>query len=125
MAIKGPYAPKDKAAHLNARAEQYDNFRKMMHRGQIDLDREDAAVAKQLLAIKGSLTPKSQIQIESKADMRARGVKSPDELDAMIYSAADFSYLVDDQLPTGTKVYQELDDILAGFDSVLDLLTQF
>ena len=125
VAIKGSYAPKDKAAHLNARAEQYDNFRKMMHRGQIDLDREDAAVAKQLLAIKGFLTPKSQIQIESKADMRARGVKSPDELDAMIYSAADFSYLVDDQLPTGTKVYQELDDILAGFDSVLDLLTQF
>ena len=125
MAIKGSYAPRDRAAHLNARAEQYDNLRKLMYMGKIDLDRSDEKISKQLLAIKGFLTPKGQIQIESKEDMRARGVKSPDELDAVVYAAADFDYLLNTSLPTGTKVYQELDEILSGTNDILDLISQF
>ena len=125
ISVKGSYSAQDKAAHLNARAEQYDNLRKKMLQGKIDLDRTDTKVSDQLLAIKGFLTARSQIQIESKEDMRARGVKSPDELDAIVYAAADFSHLFKDTLPTGTKVFQELDDILAGSDGVLDLMLQF
>ena len=125
ISVKGSYSAQDKAAHLNARAEQYDNLRKKMLQGKIDLDRADTKISDQLLAIKGFLTARSQIQIESKEDMRARGVKSPDELDAIVYAAADFSHLFKDTLPTGTKVFQELDDILAGSDGVLDLMMEF
>ena len=125
VAIKGSYAAKDKAAHLNACAEQYDNLRKLMLQGKIDLDRFDTKVKDQLLAIKGLLTTKGQIQIESKESMRERGIKSPDELDAIVYSAADFDYLFHTGLPTGTKVFQELDDILGDSSGILELMTQF
>ena len=125
ISVKGSYSPRDKAAHLNARAEQYDNLRKLMLQGKVDLDRTNTKVNDQLLAIKGFLTPRGQIQIESKEDMRARGVKSPDELDSIVYAAADFAYLLNPGLPTGTKVYQELDDILDGSDGILELMSQF
>ena len=57
--------------------------------------------------------------------MRERGIKSPDELDAIVYSAADFDYLFHTGLPTGTKVFQELDDILGDSSGILELMTQF
>ena len=96
-----------------------------MLQGKIDLDRFDTKVKDQLLAIKGLLTTKGQIQIESKESMRERGIKSPDELDAIVYSAADFDYLFHTGLPTGTKVFQELDDILGDSSGILELMTQF
>jgi len=123
--VKGSYAARDSAAHKNARAEQFDNLRLLMAQGKIDLDRTDQKVSDQLLGIKGFLTDKGQIQIESKPDMRARGVKSPDELDAIVYSAADFDYLFNKPLPTGTKIYEDLDSVLGGNFSVLDLMGSF
>lgn len=123
--VKGSYAARDPAAHKNARAEQFDNLRLKMSKGEIDLDRHDEKVSEQLLAIKGFLTEKGQIQIESKEDMRARGVKSPDELDAVVYAAADFDYLFNKPLPTGTKVYEDLDSILGENNAVLSLMGSF
>ena len=123
--IKGSYAPRDRAAHLNARAEQYDNLRIGMGQGRIDLDRLDEKVRDQLLAIKGFLTDKGAIKIESKQDMRARGVKSPDELDAIVYAAADFDYLFKPETPKNTKIYQDADDFLGQNNSVLELMAHF
>lgn len=123
--IKGSFAPRDKAAHLNARVEQYDHLRLEMKMGRIDLDRADDKVKEQLLAIKSLPTPTGAIKLESKAEMRARGSHSPDELDAIVYSVADFEYLKDSQYPTGTKIFQETSDILDGTGTVLDLLDQF
>ena len=123
--IKGSYAPRDRAAHLNARAEQYDNLRIGMGQGRIDLDRLDEKVRDQLLAIKGFLTDKGAIKIESKQDMRARGVKSPDELDAIVYAAANFDYLFEPEKPKNTKIYQDADDFLGQNNSVLELMAHF
>ncbi len=46
-------------------------------------------------------TPKGAILIESKDDMRSRGVKSPDSLDAAVYACADLSSLLNN--PWGDK----------------------
>jgi hypothetical protein len=123
--VKGSYAARDRAAHKNARAEQFDNLRLQMSQGKIDLDRTDEKLFDQLLGIKGFINAVGQIQIESKEDMRARGVKSPDELDAVVYACADFDYLFNKPLPTGTKIYEDLDSILGGNNAILDLMGSF
>lgn len=87
--VVGGNMPLDPNAHLNARAEQFDFLRKGMELGTIDLDPEDKAVTEQMLAIKYTITNRGAIQIENKRDMRKRGVKSPDELDAVVYAAMD------------------------------------
>ena len=43
----------------------------------------------QLSSIRWSLTSKGQIKIETKDDMRKRGLKSPDEADAVAYCMAE------------------------------------
>lgn len=83
----GAYASPDPTIWLNARAFWYDKFREAMMAGQIDLDLiTDTQLREELLVIQYDLTPKGQLKIESKKDMAARGVKSPDALDAVIYS---------------------------------------
>lgn len=83
----GAYASPDPTVWLNARAYWYDKFREAMQQGKVDLDLTvDTQLRDELLVIQYDYTPKGQIKIESKADMAARGVKSPDALDAVIYS---------------------------------------
>ena len=68
----------------NARAEWYWQLRDLFEADQVDLDPSDDELAAQLAAIRYELTSKSLIKIESKDDMRARGVQSPDRADAMM-----------------------------------------
>lgn len=77
----------DPTRWLNARAYWFDMFREAMMAGRVDLDfDEDPQLREELLMIQYDFTPKGAIKIESKKDMAARGVKSPDALDAVIYS---------------------------------------
>lgn len=73
---------------MNRRAEVYWNFRVELENGNIDLDPEDKALQEQLQSIKWWVNSSGKIQIESKEDMRKRGVKSPDLADAAVYSTA-------------------------------------
>lgn len=118
--VMGANKAADPIQHLNARAEQYDFLRKQMLKGEVDLDRDDEAIRRQLLSIKYFLTNRSAIQIESKKDMRSRGVKSPDELDAVVYAAADFSYLTNpspiDALNPGDRLYADMESVTGGLD---------
>ena len=68
----------------NARAEWYWQLRGLFEADQVDLDPGDDELAAQLAAIRYELTSKGLIKIESKDDMRARGVQSPDRADAMM-----------------------------------------
>jgi len=70
----------------NRRAEIYWTFRNDLENGLIDLDREDEELQAQLQNIKWWVDSGGRIQIESKEDMRERGVKSPDYADACVYS---------------------------------------
>jgi phage terminase large subunit len=71
---------------LNRRSEAWWNFRVMLENGEIDLDPEDKQLLEQLQSIKWWTNSNGKIQIESKEDMRKRGVKSPDLGDAAVYS---------------------------------------
>jgi hypothetical protein len=72
----------------NRRAELYWNFRLELDQFGYDLDPDDKALHEQLQSIKWMTDSAGKIQIESKEDMRKRGVKSPDLADAAVYSTA-------------------------------------
>lgn len=76
----------DTKRFANARAEWYWHLRGMFERNEVDLDPEDEELASQLSSIRYLYTRKAQIQIESKDDMRKRGMPSPDRADAAMLS---------------------------------------
>lgn len=71
---------------MNRRAEVFWQFRVDLETGDIDLDPEDETLHAQLQSIKWFVTSTGKIGIESKEDMRERGVPSPDLADAAVYS---------------------------------------
>ena len=70
----------------NRRAEVYWGFRNSLESGLIDLDPEDLELQEQLQNIKWFVDSSGRIQLETKEDMKERGVKSPDRADAAVYS---------------------------------------
>ena len=70
----------------NRGSEWYWDLRNRFERGEIDIDPTDDVLAKQLVAIKYRLTSRGQIQVETKEEIRKRGVPSPDRADALVYS---------------------------------------
>jgi hypothetical protein len=70
----------------NRRAEAYWQFRMDLEAGLVDLDPKDEILHKQLQTVKWFVDSTGRIQMESKDDMRARGVDSPDFADAAIMS---------------------------------------
>lgn len=76
----------DPEAFLNLRAEGYWMLREAFLEGKIDIDPEDDVLAEQLASLRYSTTPRGQTKIESKEDMRRRGVASPDRADALLLS---------------------------------------
>ncbi len=74
----------EKDRFANARAEWAWMLRDAMEAGDVDLDPTDDELAAQLGALKYRHTSKGQIAIESKDEMRKRGLPSPDRADAAI-----------------------------------------
>lgn len=75
---------------LNARAFFYDDMRRRMSEGEIDIDPDDTTLIDELGIIEYKFSrSRGALQIESKDDMRSRGVKSPDFADAAMYACAD------------------------------------
>lgn len=74
-------ASSDPERFVNARAEWYWNLREIFEKGLIDIDPEDEELAAQLSSIRWSVDSKGRILIESKKDMKKRGVASPDDAD--------------------------------------------
>lgn len=68
---------------INRRAEAYWHLREAFERGEVDIDPDDDQLAAQLLSIRWFTNSKGLTQIESKDDMRKRGVPSPDRADAL------------------------------------------
>lgn len=75
-------SPQDKDRFVNARAEWYWNLREDFEKGEIDIDTMDEALLEQLPEIKWKIDSKGRIMIESKDDMKKRGMPSPDDADA-------------------------------------------
>lgn len=78
----------DPAIYKNARAEWYWCLRALFEDGAIDLDPNDDELAAQLAALRYKYTSRGQLLIESKDDMRKRGMPSPDRADAVMLACA-------------------------------------
>lgn len=74
----------DPTRFKNARAEWFWGLRERFQDGDIDLDPDDDDMAAQLGSIKYKYTSRGQVQIESKDDMKKRGMPSPDRADALM-----------------------------------------
>ena len=94
VSIIGSAASPDNTRWLNARAAGYDSLREGMLTGRIDIDLDDKDLIDEMMSIKYKFSAKGSIQIESKDDMRSRGMSSPDRLDAAMYAALDLSRLM-------------------------------
>jgi hypothetical protein len=95
ISMLGSAASNDRTRWLNARAQSFDSLREQMLSGTLDIDSEDKVLLEEILMIHYKFSSKGAIQIESKDDMRSRGVKSPDSLDALVYATADLSKVID------------------------------
>lgn len=107
----------DSARWYNSRAFWYANFGERLRDGKIDIDPADETLQEELLGIEYKFPAQGlqRLLIESKDDMRKRGVGSPDYADAAIYASADISYLTDSPLAglaPGSRVAFDPMDIL-------------
>jgi hypothetical protein len=73
----------DNERFLNTRAEMYWALRERFITGDIQIPFDEDLMS-QLSNIKFKFTAKGQIQIESKEDMKKRGMSSPDKADALM-----------------------------------------
>jgi len=73
----------DKERFLNLRAEAHWLFRERLEKGDIDLP-DDPDLIAQLSGIQYKIRSDKKIQVESKEEMKKRGLKSPDRADAVI-----------------------------------------
>lgn len=91
----GSAASPDKRQWHNARAFWWDKTREMMLQGKIDMDVEDERLRDEFLSVEYKFSKQTGgLLIESKDDMRSRGMKSPDFADAAIYACADMSLVL-------------------------------
>jgi hypothetical protein len=105
---------------VNARAWWYDTMREKMARGKLDIDFEDRNLKEELEGIQYKFGKSyGAIQIESKDEMLARGVKSPDFADAAMYACADLPIDPEHPLadvPLGEAFQLGLEEMLFGED---------
>jgi hypothetical protein len=85
-AIYGSESARNKRRFKNRRAEMYWTLRTLMDEGAIDLDPDDTSLAAQLGSIRWWEDSAGRIVVESKDDMRSRGLPSPDKADAVAMS---------------------------------------
>lgn len=93
ISMLGSAASPDKTRWFNARAYNFDSLREQMLAGLIDIDPDDSKLLEELMMLRYKFAGSGAIQIESKDDMRSRGVKSPDNLDAAVYASVNLDSL--------------------------------
>jgi hypothetical protein len=113
ISMMGSAASPDNTRWLNARAYNFDSLREQLFNNRIDIDPDDKALLDELLMIQYKFSAKGAIQIESKDDMKSRGVKSPDSLDALVYATANLDHIINapfaDKKPGDVVAYDTYD----------------
>jgi hypothetical protein len=103
---------------VNRRAEVFWDLREAMREGLIDLDPADEELASQLGAIRFHEDSRGRIQIERKAQMKARGVSSPDRADALAMTFATGAWRPARVLSDEERRRIELDEAVARAERV-------
>lgn len=91
IGIQGGEVSPDRSKWAQYRAFMYDDFRRQMQEGQLDLDPDDTNLRDQMQRQTFEINNKGAIQITTKQEMRRHGLSSPDELDAAIMAAVDLT----------------------------------
>jgi len=87
-------------------------LREVFERGEIDIDPDDDVLAAQLGSIKWTVDLRGRIKIESKDDMRKRGMPSPDRAEAVMFLFVErFSLPIDVESHQGTGITGDLLDM--------------
>lgn len=87
----------DPGRFVNRNAEAWWAFREGLEAGLIDLDSEDLTLAAQLQSRRWRLdASQRRIRLESKDEMKRRGIKSPDRADAAINSYYEATRTIED-----------------------------
>ncbi len=81
----------DPDQYANARAEWFWGLRSRFESGDIDIDPVDEELMAQLASLKWKADSRGRIMIESKDDMKKRGLESPDDADAASIAFAQLS----------------------------------
>lgn len=89
IGLNGGRRPKDQQRFVNARAEWWWHLREIFEAGDIDIDPNDEVLLEQLSSVRFGYDQFNRIFIESKDDMRKRGLSSPDRADALVLAFAD------------------------------------
>lgn len=115
--ILGGNASPDKNRWYNFRAWSFWSFQNALAQGRIDVDVEDDTLADELLGIEVKVRTSGvdNLLLESKEDMRKRGVKSPNRADAANYAQVDLSPWTGNPLneyEPGTQVVMDPYDLL-------------
>lgn len=82
LSMQAASRAKDYMTYANSRAEWYWTVREQFEQGEIDLDPADEELIEQLAGLQFKVDTRGRIQIESKEDMKKRGLDSPDRADA-------------------------------------------
>ena len=85
--MRSGMAASDKERFSNKRAEWWWGLRERFESGDIDIENDEELVA-QLSNIKYKINSRGQIQIETKEEMKKRGLPSPDRADALMLAFA-------------------------------------
>lgn len=75
---------KEPRRFADRRSEMWWSYRELMEEGLTDLDPEDLDLAAQLMQPRWTLDGRGRIKVETKDEMRKRGLPSPDKADAVI-----------------------------------------
>lgn len=84
--MQGGDPARESKTYINARAEAFFDLKLAAHQGLLDLDGDDEELIDQLRGIQYEYDSRNKIKIQSKADMRKEGKKSPDFADAAWYA---------------------------------------
>lgn len=90
--------------YLNQRSYWYWVLRQRFESGEITVGVQDDKLRAQLTDIHYAITATGDIRIESKGEMRKRGMSSPDRADAMMYAFAFADVLVSRAVAAETRV---------------------
>lgn len=121
--ILGGNASPDKNRWYNFRAWSFWSFQDKLSKGLIDLDVSDDQLSGELMGIeiKARTSGVDNLLLESKEDMRKRGVKSPNRADAANYAQVDLSPWTGNpynQYEPGTTVMQDREELIGFFDEL-------
>lgn len=116
----GGAASPDRNGWFNQRAYQYSELARRMRLGEIDIDPSDYTLIEQLSGIEYKIANgfAESILIESKQEMRKKGLKSPDAADAAWYAAAQLNLKEVDEV--GEKFQVDMDEFVREYNYFYD-----